>query len=84
MLTLHVYVTAGCWGCTEAERLVAELRLHFPQVAMALLDLNVVPAPPNVFATPTYVLNGRVIYLGNPRRADLQQTLLDALAQSDA
>jgi hypothetical protein len=30
------------------------------------------------------VLNGRVIYLGNPRRADLQQTLLDALAQSDA
>jgi hypothetical protein len=34
--------------------------------------------PDEVFAVPTYLLNGRTIYLGNPTCEDLRQTLRDA------
>jgi hypothetical protein len=34
--------------------------------------------PSNVFATPTYVLDGRTIFLGNPTREQLRQKLIDA------
>ena len=79
MVTLKVYVEEDCWSCSESRRIVQEIALQFPQVAIELIDLSSQHHPDNVFAAPTYMLNGRIISLGNPYPKDLKQKLQDAL-----
>lgn len=79
IVSLQVFVSDDCWTCRESRRLVAEIAPEFPQVQIELLDLHSAQKPVTVFAVPTYVLNGRVISLGNPHLADLQRTLRAAL-----
>ncbi len=55
---------------------------RFPQVAIELIDIAAGPGPETIFAVPTYVLNGRVVSLGNPYRHDLQRLLQEALEQA--
>ncbi len=75
MTELHVYVTEDCWSCAEAKRIVAEVKPLFPNMEIELRDLNDERRPSQVFATPTYILNGRTIFLGNPTQEELAQTL---------
>ena len=76
-LTLHVYIADDCWSCQETRRIVADIAPQFPEVRVELRDMNQ-DKPDDVFAVPTYVLNGRVISLGNPTRDDLRQKLITA------
>jgi hypothetical protein len=61
---------------------VAEvIRQEYPQVDLQVIDL-MDPAkviPPEVFATPTYLLNGSVWSLGNPSIEDMRTRLSQAL-----
>ena len=75
MSELAIYVTDECWTCDESRRIAAEARQKFPDVDVALVDMNEGPVPQQVFAAPTYLLDGKVIFLGNPRRGDLWQRL---------
>jgi hypothetical protein len=74
---LDVYVAPDCFGCTEARRLASEVARRYPHVVVRVVDLEarlttpnrpLTPAevPVDVVAVPTYVLDGRVIALGNP------------------
>ena len=72
--TLHVYIADDCWSCQETRRIVADVASQFPEVEIELRDINR-EQPDDVFAVPTYVLNGRVIFLGNPTREKLCQKL---------
>ncbi len=76
MPELHIYISETCWACQEARSIVADMRPQFPQVNIELRDLEDDRRPSQVFATPTYVLDGRTIYLGNPTREELAQKLL--------
>lgn len=78
MAELHVYVAEECWFCDEARRLVAELAPQFPQVKFELRDLDDERRPDKVFATPTYVLDGQIISLGNPTENQLSERLANA------
>ncbi|MBI3970561.1 MAG: hypothetical protein HY332_04670 [Chloroflexi bacterium] len=74
---LDVYVAAHCRGCAEARRLAAAAAARFPEIAVRIVDLDGVgdhkrpngdkgaPREP-IVAIPAYVLDGRVISLGNP------------------
>lgn len=73
---LDVYVSEGCWSCQETRRIVAEMRDQFPHIEIALFESEPESWPELIFAVPTYVLNGRVISLGNPRRHELQRKLI--------
>ena len=75
MTKLAIYVTDDCWSCAESRRIATEVREEFPEIEVALIDLNSGTAPAEVFAAPTYLLDGQVIFLGNPRREDLWQRL---------
>ena len=81
MAKLDVYITDGCWSCEEALRIVADITPQFPEVEIELRDMSDERRPSHVFATPTYVLNGRTIYLGNPTREELGQKL-EAIKQT--
>lgn len=68
---LEIYVAPNCLGCETARDLAGMVRsLGRPDLEVRLLDLSEprVVRPPTVFAVPTYVLDGRVISLGNPEQ----------------
>ncbi len=66
--TLQIFLLAHCAGCAEAKRLAHLLSKDFPQLNILMVDLDDPAAeiPESVFAAPTYVFNGRVLYIGNP------------------
>ena len=81
---LEIFIEQGCTNCEYARGMAAWVRDRFPQVEVRLIDLTdgerVRPA--DVFAVPTYQLNGRTISLGNPSQEDLSaklQVVLDRL-----
>ncbi len=75
MPKLDVYVSDECWSCRETRRLVACMREHFPYIDIAVFDLDRDNWPQHVFAVPTYILDGKLISLGNPTEETLQATL---------
>lgn len=75
MSRLDVYISDDCWSCGETRRLVARMRENFPQVDIVVFDLQGDNWPQQVFAVPTYILDGKVISLGNPSEEMLQAKL---------
>ncbi len=69
---LEVYVSSHCRTCDEAQRLAREAATRFPSVNVRLIDLDDGgPVPDEVVAVPTYVMDGRVVWLGNPAPEEL-------------
>jgi hypothetical protein len=66
-MRLDIYVVAYCEPCQQA-LVIAEAARTIPGLEVAVIDLDETPhpLPPNVNAVPTYLLDGRVVSLGNP------------------
>lgn len=75
MAKLEVYVSGDCWSCAETYRIVDKVALQFPEVMVDVVEAGTGRWPNYVFASPTYVLNGRVISLGNPGWEELTRKL---------
>lgn len=77
MASLDVYVSRHCFGCPEALRLAEQAARRFPGLVVRVVDLEREPEarPDGLVAVPTYVLDGRVVALGNPRQRDLFRRL---------
>ncbi len=84
MIKLDVYITNDCWSCEESERIVLDVSAKLPEVNVEFIDMEKADnKPENVFAVPTYLLNGKVISLGNPTREELYQKIT-ALQKSES
>ena len=72
---LRIFVAETCPGCVEALDTAAEIRQHYPDIAVKVVDMDNPAAtiPDEVFATPTYMLNNRVVSLGNPGPQEIAQ-----------
>ena len=67
--TLEVYVDRWCSSCVAAREVAERVQRSHPEIAVEIVDLGAVSSggiPDGVFATPTFVLNGRVVSLGTP------------------
>ena len=84
MVKLQVYVSDECWSCAEARRVATEVAGQFHDVSLELLDVAKTERPADIFAVPTYLLNGRVIFLGNPTRQELSQKIMAAQGLPDS
>ncbi len=76
--SLDIYVAPACFGCDRARELATQVRgWQLPHVTVRLCDLGDpdTDRPDSVFAVPTYMLDGRVISLGNPEESWLWQLL---------
>lgn len=79
MVKLDVYITPDCWSCQETERIVADVSAQLPNVAVSLINMETAQERPEaVFAVPTYLINGRIISLGNPTREELVRKIQNA------
>ena len=77
VIELDIYISDHCMSCDYAREVAAEIGRKFPEVEIHLIDIETAadPIPDAVFATPTYLLNGRVWSLGNPSAEKISQTL---------
>lgn len=75
MHTLTVYIADDCWTCAETQRILDEIMPLFPNLLLNLINTTEQPLPDHVFAVPTYSLNDKIIFLGNPTREALQKRL---------
>jgi hypothetical protein len=82
-MALEIYVEAGCWSCDKALLLAEEIAHRFPALIVEVIDVGDVEGeiPDDVFAVPTYVLNGKVVSLGNPSESDLSDLVEAALTR---
>jgi hypothetical protein len=72
---LRVFVSGRC-PLTEYVALVTEAvqrQLPFVLVEIVDVDTTLEPLPEVVFSVPTYMLNGRVVSLGNPDAQFVQE-----------
>jgi hypothetical protein len=66
----------------QAVSLADEAAARYPDVVVRLIDLDELggnPPPDPVVAVPTYLLNGRVVSLGNPYPEELFARLHEAV-----
>ncbi len=83
-MRLEVYVSNHCVNCREALE-TAERARTIPNLTVAVVNLDDpgTTAPTTVIAVPTYLLDGRVVSLGNPYRdkflADLERRAREGL-----
>lgn len=78
---LDIYIEPDCLTCDYAYELADLVRDRLPEVEVRTIDLSQPDrrAPDNVFAVPTYVLNGQTWSLGNPEAERLMQQLQEML-----
>lgn len=76
-IRVDIYVTRHCPVCAYAYEVAATIQADFPEVALRVIDLmqTAEAIPDTVFATPTYLLNGRLWSLGNPAPEDVRRRL---------
>ena len=77
-MILEIYVAPDCPPCVEARAIATDIRSLLPWLRVELVELDGRRwAPPGVVATPTYLLDGKVVSLGNPRRERLVRMIAD-------
>lgn len=81
---LEAYISDDCYGCGEAREIAEEISTRFPDVEVEIISLDALETqrPSAVFAVPTFLLNGELLWLGNPRRKDAVQQVADLLREA--
>lgn len=80
---LQIFVEPECDRCERARRLAEEVDCAYPALAVRVTDLaEKASRRDDVFAVPTYVLNGEVFSLGNPLPQRLRREIERLLNQS--
>lgn len=75
-MRLDIYVEPGCPSCRRAESIATDVREAYPSMVVNVIDVSKAgERPADVFAVPTFVLNGEVVSLGNPKRSELNRAI---------
>jgi hypothetical protein len=85
MIRLQIYVTDACASCARSRDLAREIAREFTQVRVEIIEvagLSPQAWPESLFATPTWLWNGRRYSLGTPDPRALRRDIILALAQS--
>lgn len=78
-LRLELFVSRDCASCARARALAARAAAHFPALSVEVVDLDESPVPPEIFATPTFRLEGHIVSLGTPTWESLARRIAERL-----
>jgi hypothetical protein len=75
--SLEIFIHSACPGMQESVFLANRVRKTFPGLSIRVIDVHSTneEIPPDVFAVPTYLLDGVTIFLGNPTEHDLRNRI---------
>lgn len=84
-VSIVIYVAGHCPTCAYSYEVAEMIRQEFPAVNVRLVDLATTSEqiPDDVFATPTYLLNGRLWSLGNPSPETVTNTLIELMRETE-
>ena len=78
-MKLTLFVEEGCDTCHRARAMVTELASGWAELDLEVVDVaRLEELPETVVAVPAYVLDGRVVSLGNPSLDVLHDLLRNA------
>ena len=73
---LQVFVEPTCEACRRAIQLAEGVDAAYPQLAVDIVDIRTRESErDDVFAVPTFVLDDRVLSLGNPQESTLRREI---------
>ena len=78
---LQIFVIPFCFGCDVAMTMAESIRKQeMAEVSVQLIDLSEpgTVKPESVFAVPTYLLDGKIVSLGNPEEPWLIDRIMRA------
>jgi len=82
LVKLQVFVKTDCDVCSRARKLAKHADEQFPNLEVDIVDMNETqPDRDDVFAVPTFVLEGRVLSLGNPQESELHDEVASLLSE---
>lgn len=75
---ITLFIAPHCETCLYAREVAEAIQREYDHVRVRLVDIETATEaiPEVVFATPTYLLNGRVWSLGNPSAEKIRETLM--------
>lgn len=76
---LQIVVSRDCLNCEQALEAAREIARRHAELEVQVIDLDREAVPEAVFAVPTYLLDGRVVSLGNPDLERLEQKVAEVL-----
>ncbi len=79
-MRLDVYVETGCRFCERAMEIAQEMGDAYPRMSVRVIDVAEASAISDVFAVPTFVLDDKVISIGNPDPSDLRRAIESLLS----
>lgn len=76
---VDIYIAEHCFVCEYSLEVAEFIREQFPHVEVRLIDIADPTAdiPEAVFATPTFLFNGKLWSLGNPSNEDIVNKLAE-------
>jgi hypothetical protein len=78
---LTIYLEEGCPGCERARQIADEVKRRHGAIDVEVVDLaEVMGIPEAIIAVPAYVLDDRLVYLGNPRLTEMSALIEGGLA----
>jgi len=72
---LTVFVSDHCFNCKESVVIAEEIKQKYPQIDVNIFNVDRVRPEVDIFAVPTYALNGEIIFLGNPTEQEIENLL---------
>lgn len=73
---LQIYVSKSCWGHHQARKIAYQMRVEYADLCVEFVVREQAHDwPDTVIATPAYVLNDKLVSLGNPALDDLRDRL---------
>jgi hypothetical protein len=75
---LTVYISDHCPSCIDAKDIARRVREQYPAVEVETFNVDRGRPRSEVFAVPTYMLDDRIVFLGNPTDEQIDQLLTDA------
>lgn len=78
---VDIFISEDCFVCDYAHEIAELIENDFSDVTLRVIDIHKTEEaiPDSVFATPTYLLNGRVWSLGNPSPDQVRERLTELL-----
>jgi hypothetical protein len=72
---LTVFVSDHCFNCKESLAIAEEIKQNYPDVHVEVFNVDTGARPAvDIFAVPTYALNGKIVFLGNPTAKQIEDT----------
>jgi hypothetical protein len=75
---LTVYISDHCPSCIDAKDIARRVREQYPAIEVETFNVDRGRPRSEVFAVPTYMLDDRIVFLGNPTDEQIDRLLADA------